>query len=87
MSMEFNTVRSTLNDPQCVAEHRYQPADFIRKRSPTFERVDLSLLSGPIAPLRNDADALCQGPRAESQGRDQEGPVEILSEVSLRGPD
>jgi hypothetical protein len=61
MRMVLNTIQSTLNDPQFVAEHRYQPADFTRKRTLTFERVALSLLSGPIASLRNGADALCQG--------------------------
>jgi hypothetical protein len=59
--MVLNTIRSSLNDPEFVAEHRYQPADFTRKRTLTFERVALSLLSGPIASLRHGADALCQG--------------------------
>ena len=45
----LNTVRPTLNDLQFIAEHRYQPTDFTRKRILTFERVAPSLLSGPIA--------------------------------------
>ena len=49
MRMVLNTIRSTLNDPQFVAAHRYQPADFTRKRTLTFERVALSLLSRPAA--------------------------------------
>ena len=61
MRMVLDSIRSTLNNPEFVAEHRYQPADFTRKRTLTFERVALSLLSGPIASLRNAADALCQG--------------------------
>ena len=59
--MVFNTVQCSLNDPLFVAEHRYQPADFSRKRTLTFERVALSLISGPIASLRSGADTLCQG--------------------------
>ncbi|AGA31756.1 protein containing transposase DDE domain [Thioalkalivibrio nitratireducens DSM 14787] len=59
--MVLDNIRSTLNDPEFVAGHRYQPTDFSRQRTLTFERVALSLLSGPIVSLRHGADALCQG--------------------------
>ena len=88
MRLALNTIRSIPNDPQFVAEHQYQPADLIRKRTLTFERVALSMFGGPIASLRNGADALCQGlgPKGVPVRCHQAGPVESLSEVSLQGP-
>lgn len=79
--MVLDSIQSSLNDPRFIAEHRYRPTDFSRQRTLTFERVALSLLSGPVTSLHSGAEALCQGLNRPEEG---EGPQGVTKQALSR---